>query len=376
MSTTFGELFGAAAVAVYAAPGRVNLIGEYTDLNDSFVLPFATAEVTTVEVRRRTDRIWKMASDGVGGGSVLTHDLDTDGLPPGWGAYPVAVARALENAGHRVGGLDLLVRSDVPTGAGLSSSAALECAVGLALCDQFGVDLQPMELAVLAREAENRYVGVPCGIMDQAASLCCEQGHAMLLDTRSLEIRQLPLALEGSGLALLLVDTRVKHALVSSAYANRRHAFAEAARRLGVRTLREAIEAGIGIDALAGDDELYRRARHVVSEHNRVLEAAQALASGDERALGALLSASHASLRDDLEVSCAELDLAVDAAMAAGALGARLTGAGFGGSAIALVEAGRAGEVAAAVADAFSSRRLTAPSLRRVAASSGARRVR
>lgn len=371
----FAEIFGQPAEATYHAPGRVNLIGEYTDLNESFVLPFATPQGVTLEARRRADRQLRMVSLGRGDGALITWALEDGALPRSWAVYPAAVARALADAGHDVGGLDLLVRSDLPTGAGLSSSAALECAVGLAFADRFGVVLAPMALATIARAAENRYVGVPCGIMDQAASVCGEVGHALLLDTRSLAIRQLPLALADAGLCLVVIDTRVERALIASEYAARRDAFPEAARRLGVASLRDAAEAGLGLELLGEDTALLRAARHVLSEHTRTLAAAALLERGALEELGPLLDASHRSLRDDLQVSCPELDLAVAAARDAGALGARMTGAGFGGSAIALCAAESADALGDAVVAAFAAAGYRTPGILRVTPAAGARRI-
>jgi galactokinase len=355
----FARYFGRDPEQVAAAPGRVNLIGEYTDLNKGHVLPFATPQVTVAAIASRADGRMRCVSLGSEPIEVIEIDLEDPAPQRGWAAYPAAVVAALRAGGHTVAGADVLVRSDVPIGAGLSSSAALECSVALALCTREKIELAPIELALVAQRAENEFVGVPCGIMDQAASVCCRSGHALLLDTGDLSLQQVPLRLAEQGLAVVVLDTRVKHRLGDSGYADRRDAFAEAARRLGVATLREIgtddLDAALGA---LGDPVLERRVRHVVTEQARVLQAAAYLEAGAAAAVAPLLDASHRSLRDDLEVSCVELDVAVDAARAAGALGARMTGGGFGGSAIALAELDRvdaviSGVTAAAAAHGF-----------------------
>jgi galactokinase len=338
----FAEAYDRPPEGLWAAPGRVNVIGEYTDLNEGFVLPIAIPQVTVVAAARRRDRRLLVRSVQAGDASSPV-DLDlasTDG-PKGWAAYPLAVARSLMEAGHSIGGADLLIESEVPIGAGLSSSAALECSVAVALCALFGIELPPMEIALISQRAENEFVGVPCGIMDQAASMCCRPGNALFLDTRTLVPQQVPFDLPAAGLALIVIDTQVKHDLVGSAYAERRGSCLEAASLLGVPALRDVPEgeAARALERLGqlGDEVLVRRARHVLTEQARVVEVVRRLEAGRPETIGELLSASHRSLRDDFEVSAPELDTVVDAANAAGALGARLTGAGFGGSAIALV---------------------------------------
>lgn len=338
----FAEAYGRPPEGLWAAPGRVNVIGEYTDLNEGFVLPIAIPQVTVVAAARRSDRRLLVRSVQAGdASSSVDLDLDAGDGPKGWAAYPLAVARSLLAAGHSIGGADLLIESEVPIGAGLSSSAALECSVAVALCALFAIELPPMETALVSQRAENEFVGVPCGVMDQAASMCCRPGHALFLDTRSLVPKQVPFDLPAAGLALVVIDTQVKHDLVGSAYAERRGSCLEAARLLGVPALRDvpADEAGRALERLGqlGDEVLVRRARHVLTEQARVLEVVRRLEAGRPGTIGELLSASHRSLRDDFEVSAPELDTVVAAANAAGALGARLTGAGFGGSAIALV---------------------------------------
>ncbi|MEU0231808.1 MULTISPECIES: galactokinase [unclassified Streptomyces] len=377
VATGFENLYGTAPDGVWAAPGRVNLIGEYTDFNDGFVLPLALPHTAVAAVARRDDGVLRLHSADVDGGVV---QLDAAALEPlsggGWAAYPAGVVWALREAGHPVTGADVHLASTVPTGAGLSSSAALEVVTALALNDLFGLGLSRPELARIAQRAENAFVGVPCGIMDQMASACAEEGHALHLDTRDLSYRQVPFDPAADGLTLLVVDTRVKHALGDGAYAERRAGCEAGARALGVRTLRE-VDAAHLPEALGRlDDGTVRRyVRHVVSDNARVERTIALLDAGDPRAIGPVLTEGHASLRDDLRVSCPELDLVVGAANAAGALGARMTGGGFGGSAVVLVEADRAEKVTAAVEEAFAAAGHTAPGVFPALPSAGARRL-
>ncbi|MFG3349147.1 galactokinase [Streptomyces sp. NPDC048018] len=373
----FGELYGAAPEGAWAAPGRVNLIGEYTDFNEGFVLPLALPHTAVAAVSRRDDGVVRLHSADARGGVV---QLDAAALEPGagggWAAYPAGVVWALRAAGHAVTGADVHLASTVPTGAGLSSSAALEVVVALALNDLFGLGLSRSELALVAQRAENAFVGVPCGVMDQMASACAVEGHALFLDTRDLACRQVPFDLAAEGLSLLVVDTRVKHELGDGAYAERRAGCEAGARALGVRALRDVPAAQLD-DALArlSDETVRRYVRHVVSDDDRVERTVALLDAGDPRAVGALLTEGHASLRDDLRVSCAELDLVVATAVSAGALGARMTGGGFGGSAVVLVEADRAGAVTAAVEKAFAGAGFAAPAVFPAVPSAGARRL-
>jgi len=373
--TAFRERTGRDPDGVWAAPGRVNLIGEHTDYNDGFVLPAAIdRQVVAAAGRGQGHRLraWSLQT----GPPV---DLELDGIGPGrvegWAAYPAGVAWALGLAGVEVGGADLVVDGDVPAGAGLSSSAALECATATALADLFGAGLDRVALAGVARRAENEVVGVPSGVMDQMVSMLGRAGHALFLDTRSLGTEQVPLPLEAAGLCLLVLDTRAGHRLVDGAYADRRAACEAAAATLGVAALRDATLEQV--QAAAGElgEERFRRARHVVTENARVLEAVGLLRAGDLDRLGPLLAASHASLRNDYEVSSPELDTAVEAAVAAGAVGARMTGAGFGGSAIALAGTELAGRVGDRVRDAFAAAGFGPPAVEAVTASDGARRL-
>jgi galactokinase len=330
----------------WAAPGRVNVIGEHTDYNEGFVLPMAIDRYTVVAAAPRTDGALRLVSSA-GDRRVVEIALETlsPGLPHGWPAYPAGVAWALLGAGILPAdfrGADLAFASSVPVGGGLSSSAALECSTGLALAGLAGAQLPSAELARLTQYAENAYAGVPCGPLDQLSSTYGEDGAVLFIDTRSFEISPHPFDLAAAGLTLLVIDTKVSHDLGESGYPARRSSCEKAAAALGVPALRDLTAADL-VRARAELDEVsFRRVRHVVTEDGRVEEFVGLLAEGpleDDRLLaaGTLLTASHASLRDDFEVSCEELDVVVDAALAAGAHGARMTGGGFGGSAIALV---------------------------------------
>ncbi|MGW1027267.1 galactokinase [Streptomyces sp. NPDC002577] len=374
----FEELYGAAPQGVWAAPGRVNLIGEYTDFNEGFVMPLALPHTAVAAVSRRDDGVLRLHSADIDGPIVeLRVDELQPGTDTGWAAYPAGVVWVLRGAGHAVTGADIHLASTVPTGAGLSSSAALEVVTALALNDLFELGLTRPELAKLAQRAENDFVGVPCGVMDQTASACSTEGHALHLDCRDLSIRQVPFDLAAQGLQLLVVDSRVKHALGDGAYAERREGCETGARALGVSHLRDIAYEELP-EALAKlDDERVRRyVRHVVSDDHRVDQVIALLDAGDVRAIGPVLTEGHASLRDDLRISCPELDLAVDTANAAGALGARMTGGGFGGSAIVLVETADAETVTKSVVEAFAAAGYTAPRVFPAVPSAGARRIR
>ncbi|GLF99390.1 galactokinase [Streptomyces yaizuensis] len=368
------------SAGIWEAPGRVNLIGEHTDYNDGLVMPFALPLTVVAEARRRDDGVLRLRSTGAGPGreavDLRVADLAPGHGPRGWSDYPAGVVWALRAAGHRVGGAELHYTSTLPAGAGLSSSAALEVVTALALRDLYELDADRSELALLSRRAENAYAGAPTGIMDQMASACCTEGHALLLDTRDLSRRPLPLDLAAAGLTLLLFDTRVTHAHSTGAYGRRRAGCEAAAAALGVPALRDIgyEELPAALERLA-DPEQRRLTRHVVTENRRVERVAAALAAGDARAVGPLLTEGHASLRDDFRVSCPELDLVVSAALAAGALGARMTGGGFGGSAVVLARAGTAAAVTGAVEHAFAEASFRAPVVRSARPAGGARRL-
>jgi galactokinase len=370
----FTRQYGEEPRAAWHAPGRVNLIGEHTDYNDGFVLPFAISAGVTVAAARRDDRLLLLASRQAGGDSTR---VALDGLAPGavtgWAAYPAGVAWALREAGYEFGGASIAVDSDLPLGAGLSSSAALESAVALALTELHGLSVPRPQLAAIERRAENEFVGAPTGIMDQSAALLCQAGHALLLDCRSGIGTAVPLDPGAAGLSLLVIDTRARHTHVDSGYADRRQACEDAARALGVRSLRDITDSS----ELAGlDPVLLRRARHVVTENSRVLATAALLRESQLARTGPLLTASHASLRDDFEVSWPEANVTVEAAIETGACGARMTGGGFGGSVVVLVPAESELRVRAAVAARFAREGWPEPACTVVAPSAGARRVR
>ncbi len=373
----FAELTGRAPEGCWAAPGRVNVIGEHTDYNDGFVLPMAIDRHVVVAAAVRRDRVLRVRSLERGE-TVEIPDVErlAPGAPGGWVAYPAGVAWAARGAGHAVGGADLVIASSVPAGAGLSSSAALECAAGRALLDLHGIELSPVDLARLAQRAENDFVKMPCGIMDQLAATSGGAGHVLFIDVRALAVRPCPFDLAAAGLALLVVDTRTRHELTEGGYADRRAACERAAAILGVPALRD-----VSLDALDAalarldDPVLMRRVRHVVTENARVLRAVELLDAGRLAEIGPLLTASHASLRDDYQVSCAELDHGVDGALAAGALGARMIGGGFGGSLIALTPAPRSAAVEESVHAAFRAGGFAPPAVFRAAPADGARRL-
>ncbi|MEU0130997.1 galactokinase [Streptomyces sp. NPDC006289] len=380
LTASFTELYGTGPEGIWAAPGRVNLIGEYTDFNGGFVMPLALPHTARAAVARRTDGRLRLHSTDVPGGVV---SLRVDELAPhsghGWAAYPAGVVWALREAGHPVTGADIQLTSTVPVGAGLSSSAALEVVTALALNDLFELGLSTQEVALLGQRAENAFVGVPCGVMDQMASACCTEGHALHLDTRDLTLRQVPFDLAAHGLRLLVVDTRIKHALGDGAYAERRAGCEAGARALGIDTLRdlpfEGLDTALATLAASEDESVVRYVRHVVSDNHRVERIIALLDAGDVRAAGPVLNEGHVSLRDDLRVSCPELDLVVSAANEAGALGARMTGGGFGGSAIVLVEEAMADTVAKAVSEAFTAAGHATPGIFPAVPSAGGRRI-
>ena len=357
---------------VWSAPGRVNLIGEHTDYNLGWVLPFAIPARTYVAAARRDDGMLIVRSAQRPGEVVTAAVSELEpGRQRGWSAYVLGVAWALARSGARPTGLDLFVDGQVPAGAGLSSSAALECAAVCAAADLAGADGDALPRAMIAWSVEHDFVGVPCGVMDQVASMACTAGHALLVDTRDLTTTAVPLDVAAASLALLVVDTRVTHDIGDGQYAARRATCEAAARSLGIASLREV---GDPDAALAGlDDEVARRrVRHVLSENGRVLAAVDALHSKDWSGLGRLMYESHASLCDDYEVSSPELDTAVDALRRAGALGARMTGGGFGGSVIALLSKEALPAATSAVEAAFEAAGFAPPMLRQVEASAGA----
>jgi galactokinase len=411
LADRFRQLTGKSPDGMWQAPGRVNLIGEHTDYNGGFALPFAIDRRTTVAVGRRADRLvrcFSTAPEAAPGAAPETAPApaspsaesrrnaptsphaapatapagttaaptdefadaatDLDSLSPAalptWARYPVGVLWAGQHLGIDIPGLDIFIESTVPVGRGLSSSAALEAAVAVALNDLCHAGLDRRQLAQLCHRAETDFVGAPVGMLDPLAVLCGHRGHGLLIDFGTLAMESIPLAIG----PLVVVDTHLRHANADGAYASRRRQCRHAAQRLGVADLGDATPDAIETQL---DGDLRRRARHVVGENERVLEAARRLRTPTAAGIGDLLTASHASLRDDFQVSCPELDAVVEAALAAGARGARMTGAGFGGCAIVLGLA--TDKLAAALQPRFEEERQ--PTVFEVEASDGAGRV-
>jgi galactokinase len=372
-----------AATEVWFAPGRANLMGEHTDYNEGFVLPFALAQGVTATATAREDELLVLRSKQMPDDPATVHlDSLTPGSVTGWAAYPAGVAWALRAAGYVVRGASLDVDSDLPVGAGVSSSAALECSVALALCSLSAVSVPRPALAAIARRAENEFVGAPTGIIDQSAALLCAKDHALLLDCGTLAATQVPFRPAAAGAAALVIDTRVTHALVAGEYAARRAECEAAARVLGVPALGAVTDLRV-LDRL-GDPVLRRRARHVVTDSARARAIAAALqGSGGEAGvhgkiygfIGELLVEGHASLRDDFEVSWPEADVTVETAIVAGAYGAKMIGGGFGGSVLALVPTGNAEVVRTAVTETFTARGWTPPEFLDAVPSPPARRL-
>jgi galactokinase len=373
-----------AATEVWFAPGRANLMGEHTDYNEGFVLPFALAQGVTATASGRGDELLVLRSKQAPDDPVTVRlDSLAPGSVTGWAAYPAGVAWALRAAGHAVRGASLDVDSDLPAGAGVSSSAALECSVALALCSLSDAPVPRQALAAIARRAENEFVGAPTGIIDQSAALLCEQDHALLLDCGTLAATQVPFRPAAAGVSALVIDTRVTHSLVSGEYAARRGECEAAARLLGVPALGVVTDLGV-LDRLT-DPLLRRRAMHVITDSARAraiaaaLEAAGAQGNTAKRKIypfiGKLLVEGHASLRDDFEVSWREADVTVETAVAAGAYGAKMIGGGFGGSVLALVPAANAGTVRTAVTETFAARGWAPPEFLDAVPSPPARRL-
>ncbi|WP_394279641.1 galactokinase [Microbacterium sp.] len=380
----FTSLTDAEPAGLWSAPGRVNLIGEHTDYNDGFVFPFATPHRTHVALGHRGDARIRVVStfDTV---PVEVAIADLDDLFPArrdeiaeWARYPLGVAWALLQQTGRdaasVTGVDLAFASDVPVGAGLSSSAAIEGSTASALNDVWSLGLDKVALAQAGRRAENEAVGAPTGIMDQMASMLGETDAGTFLDCRSLEAQVVDLGFARAGLDLLVMDTRVAHAHSTGGYRERREACERGAAAMGVPALRDVTIEQLPEVAERVDEVTFRRVRHIVTENQRVLDAVATLRERGPRAIGDLLTASHASMRDDFEISVPELNLAVDTALAHGALGARMTGGGFGGAAIALVDHGAVATATAAVEKAFADAGFGAPHLFTVRPAEGARR--
>jgi galactokinase len=353
----------------------VNLIGEHTDYNEGFALPFAIDAACTATVRRRDDSVLRITSAQ----RPERAELELADLAPGaggWVGYVAGVVWALRERGAPVGGMAIEVDSTVPVGSGLSSSAALVCSVATAVDEVFRLGLSADELLAVTRSAENDYVGAPTGGMDQLAALRCTADHALVCDMRTLHTEQIPFDLAAAGLTVLVIDSRAQHRHADGEYRARRAGCERAAELLGVRALRD-----VAVDDLDAalqrlqDDELRRYTRHIVTEDDRVLRTVELLRAGWVREIGDLLTASHASMRDDYRITIPELDVAVDTLLESGAMGARMTGGGFGGCVIALIEPDRVDSAARAVARAYESRGYRAPEHFTVRPAAGARRV-
>ena len=376
LAARFTEAFGAEPDGVWMAPGRVNLIGEHTDYNEGFVLPFAIDKTARIAVRTRPDSVLRLLST-YGDQGMTTADttaLDKS-TARGWTKYPLGVIWAMQQRGITVPGMDLLLDSDVPLGAGLSSSHAIECAVISALNELTGAGLAAEEMVLATQRAENDFVGAPTGIMDQSASLRGAKDHAVFLDCRDQTVKLVPFEAHPAGLVMLVIDTKVSHSHADGGYASRRASCELGADVLGVKALRD-----VGVEELEEasgllDEETFRRVRHVVTENDRVLQTVELLASEGPRAIGPLLDASHVSMRDDFEISCRELDLAVETSRSNGAIGARMTGGGFGGAAIALTPLEAEQQVRTAVVQAFADAGYTAPDIFTVTPAEGAMRL-
>lgn len=373
----FENQFGYAPSGVWSAPGRVNLIGEHTDYNLGFVLPFAINRRTYAAVSLRSDNLVRVASAF----SPTEHSIDLSDISKNsendWAAYPFGAAWAVAKLSGLTGvGFDAYFESDVPVGSGLSSSAAIECSTGLALNELWKANLSRPELARAGQLAENEIVGAPTGIMDQSASLLGERDHAVFLDCKSLEAQSIELGFDAAGLELLIIDTRVAHRLNDGGYATRRAACELGAKQMGALSLREVSVADLPEAKETMDDVTFRRVRHIVTENERVLQTVDKLRTLGATSIGALLNASHVSMRDDFEISIDELDTAVDVATRHGAIGARMTGGGFGGAAIALAPIGKVSEITLAVLAEFELLGYGKPNIFAVTADQGARRDR
>lgn len=371
----FQHLYDAEPEGVWSAPGRVNLIGEHTDYNNGFVFPFAINRRTYVALGRRTDSVIRVSSTF--SDEVITIELSE--LSPenvtGWSAYPLGVAWALGQFGanlNEVIGVDLYIDSQVPIGAGLSSSAAIESAVAMALNDVWKLHYDKRKLALVGQLAENKAVGAPTGIMDQSASLLGRRDAGVFLDCQSMQAEVVPLGFEEAKLELLVVDTKVKHSHATGGYAKRRASCELAAKTMGVKTLRDLSVDDLPVMKEKLDDETFRRARHVITENDRVLKVIKLMHEGKTTEIGDLLVGSHESMRDDFEISVPELNLAVETSLAYGAIGARMTGGGFGGAAIALVPLDKREALESEILKAFKDAGFTKPDLFVVHATNGA----
>ncbi|MFT4041786.1 MAG: galactokinase [Gordonia sp. (in: high G+C Gram-positive bacteria)] len=372
--------YGEVPDGVWFAPGRVNILGEHTDYNDGYVLPIALQQGTWVAVRRRDDdivRLYTSSPDLPDPSAELRLSDLRDGSSVGWASYVAGVGWAAGRRGLDVPGIDIAIMSNLPRGAGLSSSAALSCSTARAWVDLAGWPLTDAEVASLGRDAENHIAGAPTGLMDQLASVCGQAGHAMQIDTRSVDITQIPFDLDAYGLALLVIDSRAPHALVGGAYAERRRSCHDAAAVLGVASLRDVPAADLPTLLAPLPDSLSRRARHVITDSARVEQFAAVLNTGaDPRTVGSLLTESQISMRDDFEITIPATELIADTACIAGAYGARQTGGGFGGCVIALVDESAVDTVSQACETAAIRAGFNRPDAFVAIPSAGARRIR
>jgi galactokinase len=358
LESAFQELFGRKAEVLAEAPGRVNLIGEHIDYSEGFVLPFAIADRTYAAIARNNDGLVRIASQQR---KNRIFTIDISDVKPGsageWEKYVLGVIWSLDIST----GVDILVDGHVPSGAGLSSSAALECSVAVGLNALFSLGKSLEDLARATQKAENDYVGMPCGIMDQSVSLMGREGSALLLDCRDLSTESVPFDVASQGLELLIIDTQAHHALVDGGYAERRASCESVAATFSIPSMRNLTMEVLDSRKSEITEVEYIRARHAVTEIARVKDAVAALKASDFITLGRLINESHISLRDDYTVSCPELDAAVDASLEAGALGSRMVGGGFGGSAIALIKADQLDTVKEAIKKSYAAKGFKAP---------------
>ncbi len=368
----FKEVFGYEPQGVWSAPGRANLIGEHTDYNEGFVFPFGIDKRTYVALSPRTDSLCRVSSDIDG----KTYETDLSSKPEDldWALYPLGVAWVMRQWAKS--GFDAFFTSNVPVGSGLSSSAAIECAIGVALNEIWSAGRTKQEIALLGQRAENDVVGAPTGMMDQTASMLAERDSAVFLDCQSLEARAVPLHLEERDLVVAVIDTRVAHRHSDGGYRVRRESCERGASTMGVSSLRGLSKADLPRAQELLSDVDFRRVRHIVTENQRVLDSIDALQAGDMPKFGELLLASHDSMAHDFEISIEELDLAVEIAMETGAIGSRMTGGGFGGAAIAVINKSLLGTLEKNCKAAFLAKGYLEPKVFAVVPSEGAKRER